>query len=120
MILKNAKENFAQTLDNNDKTQTKMLKDFEKVLNTSKKNQLLLDFVESTCSLAWQMALQQPPMLWKTDGVDAKPDENIQEIVPARDMDTKKMEHWKVKYYLEPALVQGGKLFMKGRVFVCF
>ena len=121
MILREAKVYLEKRLDKKDKTSTKMSEELDKILKKSKKdtkNKLLFDFVNSTCSLAWQMTLQQPPMLWETNGVDAKTDENIQEIVPVRDMDIKKMEHGKVKYYLEPALVQGDNIFVKGRVLI--
>ena len=75
-------------------------------------------FAESVCRLAWQMALQQPAMSWDVSGMGKKPDEDRQDVLPSKDMEERESDGNKVIHYLEPTLIHGDQILLKGRVVV--
>ena len=76
----------------------------------------LWSFIESVCHLAWQMSIQQPPMVFRSSGIGEEANETWQRVLPSRDMDTSQQTHLIVDYYLEPALIHGETVIEKGRV----
>ena len=71
-------------------------------------------FLNETCTLAWAMAVQQPPLKLEISGIGKTCDENIQRILPLRHLDYSK--RMTVEYYLEPTLMQGDIVLEPGRV----
>ena len=77
------------------------------------------NFVESVCKLSWQMLCQQPPMTFTTVGVGQPADEDVQDIIPTRDLDFSQMDRLVVERYMEPTLQHGIHIMEKGRVLMC-
>ena len=76
-------------------------------------------FVESVCKLCWQMVCQQPPMTFTTEGVGQPANEDIQKVIPGRNIDFSQMDLLVVKRYIEPTLQHGKHIMEKGRVIMC-
>ena len=72
-------------------------------------------YLKATSVITWNMVLQRPPMVLKTDGV-GRPwkGDKVQEIFgKSADPSNPKA---KVEYYLHPELYHGSSLMVKGRV----
>ena len=76
----------------------------------------LSKFLRDVCHITWQMALQQPPMFLNSSGIDELVDEELQQVLPSRNMDWSRYETLVVDFYLEPSLMHGSAVLQKGRV----
>ena len=61
---------------------------------------------------------QQPPMTFTTEGLGQPADEDIQKVIPGRDLDVSRMNVGQlvVERYLEPTLKYGRDVMERGRV----
>ena len=107
--------NLKRSAEGKDPENSPYFKKIATLLN--KKDKHLHSFGKSVCNIAWQMILQQPPMRWDIRGIGEKISESRQTILPYKDMDVNRTHRMLVIRYLEPTLIHGDTVLVKGRVF---
>ena len=74
----------------------------------------LRTWIANVCKLSWQMAVQQPQMIFDTPRINEPIDIENDKIFPVRNMNFSK--GMVISYYLEPNLMHGDTLLERGRV----
>ena len=79
---------------------------------------LLIEFIGRVCDLSWKFTFQKPPMTLRIPDNNAKyrDVQDIFDVLPMKNDDIREVDELRVDYALEPTLMHGDVVMVKGRV----